>query len=129
MVEPGLNVIGMEDQKIQIEVGAKFIGSVVTSDKVMSMVLQAAGVKKALAAVSKICKAGNIVQFGDDPAECYIKNKSTGKNVMMEKRRGSGPDRQGRRCDVGEDRRGSDDHRLWGGRISVPTRLGPSVRT
>ena len=49
----------------------------------------AAGVKKALAAVSRICKAGNIVQFGDEPAECYIKNKSSGKKVMMEKRRGS----------------------------------------
>jgi hypothetical protein len=84
-----LKVIGMVDEKIQIEVDVKFIGNVVKSDKVMAMIFQAAGVKKALAAVSRICKAGNIVQFGDEPSECFIKHKATGKKVMMEKRRGS----------------------------------------
>ena len=39
--------------------------------------------------MSKICLAGNIVQFGDEPAKCFDQSKATKKKVMMEKRRGS----------------------------------------
>ena len=65
----------------------KFIGNIEKGTQVMSMMVQAAGVKKALAVVSNICKAGNLVQFGDEPEDCYIKNKTTGKKVMLEKKR------------------------------------------
>ena len=51
----------------------------------MSMILQAAGVKKALAVVSKICKVRDLVQFGEEPEDCYIQDKTTGTKVMLEK--------------------------------------------
>ena len=53
------------------------------------MTFQAAGVEKALAAIWRICKAGNIVQFGDEAADCYVKHKATGKKIMLELRGGS----------------------------------------
>ena len=65
-----LKVVGMVGGTMQIQVQEKFIGTVGKTTQVMSMLFQAAGVKKALAAVSKICKAGNIVQFGDCSEEC-----------------------------------------------------------
>ena len=91
-IKDTLKVVGMEENKMQLEVNEpteKFIGNVEKGTQVMSMMFQAAGVKKALSAVSKICKAGNLVQVGDEPGDCYIKNKTTGKKVMLEKRRGS----------------------------------------
>jgi hypothetical protein len=55
----------------------------------MMMDFQVCEVKKALAAVHRICKAGNVVQFGEKEEECFIQNKLSGKKVMMRKRRGS----------------------------------------
>ena len=39
-----------------------------------------------MAAVSRICKAGNVVQFGEEPSECFIMNKTTKKKVMLKQR-------------------------------------------
>ena len=46
-------------------------------------------VKKALAAVRRICKAGNVVQFGSEPEECYIENKMSRKRVALRQKGGS----------------------------------------
>ena len=73
----------------RINVDERFIGAVAKENPLMTMNFQVAGVKKALAAVSKICKAGNVVQFGEDPSECFIMNKMTKKKVMLKQRRGS----------------------------------------
>jgi hypothetical protein len=53
----------------------------VEEDKERQMVMdfQVCEVKKALAAVHKICTAGNVVQFGEKDEECFIKNKTTGR--------------------------------------------------
>ena len=53
------------------------------------MTFQVAAVKKALASVWRICKAGNVVQFGEEPGECFIKHKGTGKKIGLEKKGGS----------------------------------------
>ena len=55
----------------------------------MTMKYQVVGVKKSLAAVSNICKAGNVVQFGEGPEECFIMNKKTKRKVMMKQKKGS----------------------------------------
>ena len=52
----------------------------------MAMQLQVCGVKRALAAVHKICRVGNVVQFGSEEDECFIKNK---KKVMLRRKGGS----------------------------------------
>ena len=50
----------------------------VTEDGVnLDLTAQVADVKQPLAAVRKICKAGNRVIFDDDEAECFIENKET----------------------------------------------------
>ena len=72
-----------------MEVDERFIGVVTKESQLMTMTFQVAGVKKALAAVSKICKAGNIVQFGDESLECFIMNKATKKKVMLKQKRDS----------------------------------------
>ena len=46
-------------------------------------------VKKALAAVWRICDKGNIVQFGPEEADCFILNKETKQKVQMKKKKGS----------------------------------------
>ena len=77
-------------QKMVVEVVETFTGAVgVQEEGLLNMNFQVAGVKKALAAVSRICKAGNVVQFGEDPADCYIQSKKTKKKVMMQQKRGS----------------------------------------
>ena len=53
------------------------------------MTFQVAAVKKALAAVWRICRAGNVVQFGDDEEDCFIKHKETGRQVRLKKKGGS----------------------------------------
>ena len=79
------------------------------------MNVQVIGVKKALAAVSKISRMGNMVQFGDEESECFIQNKITKKKVLMKKKRGSyvidvefvkdemGPDGVARRVKMGRE--------------------------
>ena len=84
-----LKVVDMEKNAVQIEVDEKFIGAVYCEGSLMSMNFQVAKVKKASAAVSKICQAGNVVQFGEEECECFILNKKTKKKVMMRQRRGS----------------------------------------
>ena len=51
--------------------------------KKMSLGFQVCGVKKPLAAVRRICESGNVVQFGPEDEDCYIKNKMTGDKVFM----------------------------------------------
>ena len=71
------------------EEGEVFVGSVDATSQFLGMTFQVAGVKKSLAAVSRICKAGNIVQFGEEESDCFIKNKTTGKKIMLQRKRGS----------------------------------------
>ena len=68
-----------------------FIGAVEAEGKnqKMAMNFQVCEVKKALAAVVKICRAGNLVQFGSEEEECYIKNKESGKKATLRKKGGS----------------------------------------
>ena len=74
------------EDAVKVEVDQKFIGVVGKLEQTTGMTFQVAGVRKALAAVWSTCKAGNLVQFGDMPEECFVQNKGTGKKVMLEKR-------------------------------------------
>ena len=78
--ETGLKEVRIEEDRIVCEIEEKFIGAAMKDSEAMAMNFQVAGVKKALAAVSRICKAGNTVQFGESEAECFIKNKVTGRS-------------------------------------------------
>ena len=72
-IEEEFKVVEMKREAIVVEVRETFIGAVgIQEESVMNMQFQVAGVKKALAAVSRICKAGDVVQFGEDPEDCYI---------------------------------------------------------
>ena len=83
-------VVEMKSDSMVVEVTETFLGAVgIQEEGLLNMNFQVAGVKKALAAVSRICKAGNVVQFGEDPADCYIQSKKTKKKVMMQQKRGS----------------------------------------
>ena len=89
-IEGELKVVEMKSDAVVVEITEKFIGAVgVQEESLLNMNFQVAGVKKALAAVSRICKAGNVVQFGEGPDECFIQSKKTKKKVMMQQRRGS----------------------------------------
>ena len=70
--------------------GESFLGAVSTAaDDKMTMQFQVADVRKALAAVWKICENGNVVQFGPSEEDNFIKNKVTGKTIKMRKKGGS----------------------------------------
>ena len=58
-------------------------------ETVVGMTFQATDVKKALAAVWRVCEKGNLVQFGDDPEDCFIKNKKSGRKIYVRKKKGS----------------------------------------
>ena len=73
----------VHDDVVHVEVKERFIGAVTKDDQTMSMTFQDVGVKKVLAAVSKICRDGNQVQFDEDPVDCFKRNKLTKKKVMM----------------------------------------------
>ena len=88
-MEAGMKVASMAEDKFQVEVNETFVGAVTKDSQLMTMTFQVAGVKKALAAVSRICRAGNLVQFGEESSECFIMNKKTKKKVMMKRIRGS----------------------------------------
>ena len=75
--------------KMTVELGPRFIGAVEKERPVVGMTFQVAAVRKALASVWRICRAGNIVQFGEEPGECFIKHKGTGRKILLEKKRGS----------------------------------------
>jgi hypothetical protein len=53
------------------------------------LTFQATDVKKALAAVWRVCEKGNLIQFGDEPEDCFIKNKKTDRTIFMRKKKGS----------------------------------------
>ena len=55
-------------------------------DKLMSMGFEVCDVKKALAAVWKVCEKGNLVQFGFLDGESFITNKKTGDKVFMKRK-------------------------------------------
>ena len=57
--------------------------------KLMSLGFQVCDVKKPLAAVWRICEKGNIVQFGPEAEDCFIKNKRSGDKVLMRREGGS----------------------------------------
>ena len=65
--------------------GEVFVGSVEDGMEVMGMNFQVAGVKKALAAVSKITNAGNDVHFGKEAKDCYIECRASGKRIQLRK--------------------------------------------
>jgi hypothetical protein len=54
-----------------------------------SMTFQVSDVTKPLASVARIVERGNIVQFGTDKEECFIKNKKTGRKIPIDRERGS----------------------------------------
>ena len=70
------------------EVKRMFIGAV-EEVATIGMNFQVCEVKKALAAVRRICKAGNVVQSGSEPEECYIENKMSRKRVALRHKGGS----------------------------------------
>ena len=99
----------------------------------MAMEFQVCGVKKALAAVHKICRVGNVVQFGSEEDECFIKNKKSGKKVMLRRKGGSYvmdvefvQDVEGN-CYYEDDVCGGDYGGLRGGGIGVPSGMGSRV--
>ena len=65
-----------------------FIGAVPVGE-VMEMKFQVCDVRKPLAAVWKICKNQNIVQFGPRDEDNFIMNIRTGKKIWMKKKSGS----------------------------------------
>ena len=58
-------------------------------EKLMGMGFEVCDVKKALAAVWKICEKGNLVQFGFLENESFIMNKKTEEKVFMKRKGGS----------------------------------------
>ena len=77
------------DEYMMVELGPRFIGAVDCGEPTIGMTFQVAAVKKALASVWRICRAGNVVQFGDDPEDCFVRNKESGRKIRMEKKGGS----------------------------------------
>ena len=57
--------------------------------QVVGLTFQVTDVKKPLLAVRRLTEKGNIVQFGADPGDSYIKNKVTGMVIPMERKGGS----------------------------------------
>jgi hypothetical protein len=55
-------------------------------ETVVGMTFQATDVKKALAAVWRVCEKGNLVQFGEDPEDCFSKNKKSGRKIYVRKK-------------------------------------------
>ena len=61
------------EDEMNVKVGEKFVGAVAKESQVMGMNFQVAAVKKALAAVWRMCRARNVVQFGDREEDCCVK--------------------------------------------------------
>ena len=61
----------------------------VGKEEVMSMVFQVCGVKKALAAVWRMCAKGNRVCFGPKEEDCFVENVVDGRRMYMRKKGGS----------------------------------------
>ena len=75
--------------EMRVELEPRFVGAVEKEAEVLGMTFQVAAVKKALAAVWRICRAGNVLQFGERGEDCFIKHKETGKKVNIKKKGGS----------------------------------------
>ena len=52
-------------------------------EKIIGLPFQVCDVKRPLAAVSQICKKGNIVQFGEREEDCFIMNISTQERIWL----------------------------------------------
>ena len=79
-----------EKDHMKVEVEHIEICQVGTAEEtVVGMTFQATDVKKALAAVWRVCEKGNVIQFGDEPEDCFIKNKKTNRKIFMRKKKGS----------------------------------------
>ena len=52
-------------------------------EKVIGLPFQVCDVKRPLAAVSQICKKGNLVQFGEREEDCFIMNVSTQERIWL----------------------------------------------
>ena len=52
-------------------------------EQLIGLPFQVCDVKRPLAAVSQICKRGNIVQFGEREEDCYIMNVSTQEKIWL----------------------------------------------
>ena len=52
-------------------------------EKVIGLPFQVCDVKRPLAAVSQICKKGNIVQFGEKEEDCFIMNVNTRERIWL----------------------------------------------
>ena len=38
---------------------------------------------------TQVCEKGNLIQFGDEPEDCFIKNKQKNRKIFMRKKKGS----------------------------------------
>jgi hypothetical protein len=56
-------------------------------ETIVGMTFQSTGVKKSLAAVWRVCEKGNVIQFGDEAEDCFIKNKKSGRKIFMRKKK------------------------------------------
>ena len=58
-------------------------------ETIVGLTFQATDVKKALAAVWRVCEKGKVVQFRDQPEDCFIKNKRINRKNFMREKSGS----------------------------------------
>ena len=58
-------------------------------DDVIGLKFQVTDAKKPLLAVRRLVERGNVVSFGPEPHQCYIRHLSSKKTIPMEKKGGS----------------------------------------
>ena len=56
------------------------------AEDIIGLKFQVTDVRKPLLSVRRLTEKGNTVQFSEEPGECYILNKATGKKIPMERR-------------------------------------------
>ena len=56
------------------------------AEDIIGLKFQVTDVRKPLLSVRRLTDKGNTVQFSEEPGECYILNKATGKKIPMERR-------------------------------------------
>ena len=89
-IETLMKEVRMVGDQFVVEPESVDICAVGKSEETMvGLTFQATDVKKALAAVWRGCEKGNIVQFGDAPEDCFVKNKQTSRKIFMRKKKGS----------------------------------------
>ena len=68
---------------------SQLIAAVEKSDaSVCEMIFHLTDAKRMLASVDRISSAGNKVEFGPVPEDCFLQNIQTGKKIFMKKSRG-----------------------------------------